>query len=131
MTETGLRPLSFLLVSEGPTTSWLETLQQAVSTLGELETVAEGEAVEAVVETQWHLVVVDAGAVREFASLVSSLRANRADLRVAVFTSSPTWPDPAPRSPTMCGWWTPHQSNAGDCCTLCVSGVVVVMLWRR
>ena len=91
MTETGLRPLSFLLVSEGPTTSWVELLQQAVSTLGELEMVAEKDAVEAVAETRWDLVVVDAGAVREFASLVSSLRSGRPDLRVAVFTSSPTW----------------------------------------
>jgi len=85
------RTLSFLLIGGSPQAPWVRALYQALATLGKLQLVPEKDAIQTIVENRYDLVMVDAGAVQEAASLVSNLRVTRSDLRIVVFTSSPTW----------------------------------------
>lgn len=84
-------PCSFLLVSDGQKTPWVRALQQALADLGQVDSVAPDQAMEALVRNPYCMVLVDAGRVKDVASLTSSLRAHQAELRVVVFTASPTW----------------------------------------
>jgi len=88
MTES---TLSFLLIGGSPQAPWARALRQALSTMGDLYAVPEEDAVRSVAESRYDVVMVDAGAVQEATRIVYLLRATRADLRVVVFTSSPTW----------------------------------------
>jgi DNA-binding NarL/FixJ family response regulator len=91
MTATKQSSYTFLLVCRGSETPWLLALQHVLSALGTIDIVPEEQAVEASTQSHYDAVLVDAGAVQDAALLVSRLRKKRADLRVAVFTSSPTW----------------------------------------
>ncbi len=66
-------------------------VQRALSPLGELQIVLEDKAVQAVIQGQYDVVLIDAGAVRDAPLLVSRLRAQRPSTRVVVATASPTW----------------------------------------
>lgn len=85
------RRFSFLLVSQATETPWVQAIQRVLSTLGEWRILPEREAVNAISRHRYDLVIIDAGAVRNAASLVSRLQAKQVDLRTVVFTSSPTW----------------------------------------
>lgn len=89
--ETVSEGRSFLLIGEKTGTQWPLILQQALSLLGKLWIVSEEEAVRAVSESRYDVVIIDAGAVRDAASLVSRLREQQPQARIIVATASPTW----------------------------------------
>lgn len=82
---------SFLLIGRKTETQWPLVLQQALSSLGKLHTVPEGESVEAVIQRHYDVIIIDAGAVSDVSLLTSRLRAQRPEARVVVATASPTW----------------------------------------
>jgi DNA-binding response OmpR family regulator len=82
---------SFLLIGEKTQTQWPLLLYKALSSLGDLSIVSEDKAIQTIVQRDYDVVIVDAGAVHDVVRLVSSLRAQRQGMRVVVATSSPTW----------------------------------------
>jgi len=81
---------AFLLIGEKET-QWSQVLRRALSPLGKLQVVGEEEAIQAVAQDDYGVIIVDAGAVGDVAALVSRLRAQRPQARVVVATASPTW----------------------------------------
>jgi DNA-binding NarL/FixJ family response regulator len=82
---------TFLLVGNRAKTQWALVLQQALSPLGRLHLVSEEEAVQAVVQSDYVVIIIDAGVVQDAALLTSRLRGQRPGVRVVVATASPTW----------------------------------------
>ena len=91
MTETMAATNSFLLIGRHTETQWPLVLQQALSPLGKLWIVPEEEALQAVIEGHYDLIIIDAGTVRDAALLTSHLRTHRPEARVIIATASPTW----------------------------------------
>jgi DNA-binding response OmpR family regulator len=89
--EAMLVKYTFLLIGKRTEGQWPLVLQQALSSLGELRDVSEEEAVQTVVQNHYDVVIIDAGAVRDVALLVSRLQAQRRQVRIIVATASPTW----------------------------------------
>lgn len=82
--------LSFLLVTGRTETQWSLTLHQALSPLGKLHITPEEEAVQAVAQ-DYDVIIIDAGAISDTATLVFRLREQRPEARIVVATASPTW----------------------------------------
>lgn len=82
---------TFLVISAVAETPWISALQRALSSLGELHILPEGQAVAAIERSDYDLVLVDAGMVDNAALLVARLRARSDRARVLVFSSAPTW----------------------------------------
>jgi DNA-binding NarL/FixJ family response regulator len=82
---------SFLLVTEKRETRWSIVLQGALAALGTLEIVQEREAVGAIVQKPYDVIIVDAGTVEDAAALTSRLRTEQPEARIIVATASPTW----------------------------------------
>lgn len=91
MTETMAATNSFLLIGRHTETQWPLVLQQALSPLGKLWIVPEEEALQAVIEGHYDLIIIDAGTVGDAALLTSHLRTHRPEARVIIATASPTW----------------------------------------
>lgn len=81
----------FLLIGNKTEAQWSGVLQRALSSLGELRIVPEGEAVQAVMQRYHDAIIIDMGAVHDAAQLVSRLRSQRPEVRLVVATASPTW----------------------------------------
>jgi DNA-binding NarL/FixJ family response regulator len=82
---------TFLLIGEEAETSWSSALRQALSPLGKLRIVSEETAVRAVIQSDYDVIIIDAGAVHDAALLTARLRAQRSEARVVIATASPTW----------------------------------------
>ena len=82
---------AFLLVGEEADTHWTLTLRKALAPLGDLHVVPEEGAVQAVLEGRYRIIVVDAGAVEDVATLTFWLRSSQPEAHVVVATASPTW----------------------------------------
>jgi DNA-binding response OmpR family regulator len=82
---------TFLLIGKTAETQWPLILQRALSPLGKLHIVPEEEAVQAVIQGHYDVIIIDAGAVRDTTGLVSRLRAQRSEVCIVVATASPTW----------------------------------------
>ena len=82
---------TFLLVGKAPETQWSSVLKEALSPLGSLRVVSEEEAVPAVVQAHYDLIIVDAGAIRDAVLMVCRLRAQHLETRIIIATASPTW----------------------------------------
>lgn len=82
---------TFLLISKKTDTQWPPVLRQALSSLGELRAVSEEEAVQAVIQKHYDVVIIDAGAVHDVILLISRLWAQQPQSRIIVATASPTW----------------------------------------
>jgi len=82
---------SFLLIGNTVEDEWTLILRRALAPLGSLYVRSDAQANQTVGDSNYDMVIVDAGTVRDAALLVSRLRASRTDLRIVVFTSSPTW----------------------------------------
>ena len=82
---------TFLLIGENDETQWPLVLQEALSSLGELHSVSEEEAVQATIQSHYDVIVIDGGVVRDAAFLVSRLRVQQPQARIIVATASPTW----------------------------------------
>jgi len=81
----------FLLVTGRQKTPWAQLTEQALADLGQVRYVTPEQAQEELYRDRYNVAIVDAGNVQDVASLTRSLLADRADLRVVVFTASPTW----------------------------------------
>jgi DNA-binding response OmpR family regulator len=81
----------FLLIDGRTEMQWATVLQRALSPLGKLHIVSEDDAVQAVTQNRYDVVIIDAGAVNDAVLLTSRLRAQRPGLRVVIATASPTW----------------------------------------
>jgi len=88
---SALGPYTFLLVGKAPEARWPMVLEQALAPLGQLHIVPEEEAVRAVSERSYDVVLIDAGAVQDVVRLITHLRAQQPQLRIVVVTASPTW----------------------------------------
>jgi|YNPBryunderm2012_1023409.scaffolds.fasta_scaffold04209_3 DNA-binding NarL/FixJ family response regulator len=88
---SALGPYTFLLVGKAPEARWPMVLEQALAPLGHLYIVPEEEAVHAVSERAYDVVLIDAGAVQDVVRLMTHLRAQQPRLRIVVVTASPTW----------------------------------------
>jgi DNA-binding NtrC family response regulator len=85
-------PINFLLISRPEDTGWPRILEQALSPLGQVETVSEQDAAERLVQYECGaVVIIDAAAVEEVPALVSRLRDRCPGSRIIVATASPTW----------------------------------------
>jgi DNA-binding NarL/FixJ family response regulator len=82
---------AFLLVGRTMGTQWSQVLQQALLPLGKLHIVPQDEAVPAVIQSDYDVIIIDAGEVRDAALLASRLRARWPEARVVIATASPTW----------------------------------------
>jgi DNA-binding response OmpR family regulator len=82
---------TFLLIGKKTDTQWSQVLRQALHSLGKLHTVSEKEAVQAITQRHYDVVIVDAGAIGDVASLVALLRSKQRRMRIVVATASPTW----------------------------------------
>ena len=90
MNETVSVEYNFLLIGQADT-GWPRILEKAVFPLGSLHTVPEDEAINAVAERSYDVVIIDASSVPYTAQLTHRLRVERPDTRVVVVTLSPTW----------------------------------------
>jgi DNA-binding response OmpR family regulator len=91
VTETTAANHSFLLIGRNTETQWPLVLQQALSSLGKLYVVPEEEALQAVVQDHYDVIIIDAGTVRDAVLLTSHVRVHRPEARVIIATASPTW----------------------------------------
>jgi DNA-binding NarL/FixJ family response regulator len=82
---------TFLLVGEIMETRWPLVLERALSTLGKLTVVSEERTHQELSQQRYDVIIIDAGAVQDAASLVSRLRDVQPASRVIVATASPTW----------------------------------------
>ena len=80
----------FLLIGSADTT-WAKSLKRALSELGPLTVVSEEESAGTVLDNDYDVVIVDAGAVDDAIRLTTALRTSRPGTRVVVATSSRTW----------------------------------------
>jgi DNA-binding NtrC family response regulator len=85
----------FLLITgidEGTTDqAWSGLLSEALASLGELHSVTEQDALGAIAQVSYELVIIDALAVDRVTLLVSRIRAQQPTLRIVIGTASPTW----------------------------------------
>jgi PAS domain S-box-containing protein len=81
----------FLLIGDSLDRHWRDILEEILSPLGHLEIVGEQMAVESLSERSRRAVIIDAGAVDNFALLTSRLRTHYPDARIIVVTASPSW----------------------------------------
>lgn len=91
MTTTVMPSIVFLLVGEGHKTPWVRAVQRALADLGQVDSVTEEQALEALGRNHHDVALINAGRVRDAALTTSCLRASQPDLCVVVFTASPTW----------------------------------------
>jgi len=82
---------SVLLISHLDNSGWARTLSDASPRLGNLKIIPERDVATELGRADHNLVIVDAGAVRESAGLVSWMRGQRSRLRIVVVTLAPTW----------------------------------------
>jgi DNA-binding NtrC family response regulator len=81
----------FLLIDGNKEMQWPMVLQRALSPLGKLHVVSEDDAVQAVTQNRYAIVIIDMGAIDDAVLLVSRLQAQRPGLRIVIATASPTW----------------------------------------
>jgi DNA-binding NarL/FixJ family response regulator len=81
----------FLLVGNATEMQWFSVLQRALLPLGKLRSVSEEEAIQAVTGRHYDVIIIDATAIRDVASLVLRLHAQQHQARIVVATASPTW----------------------------------------
>ena len=81
----------FLLISDSIDYHWRDILEEILTPLGRLEVVSEQMVVECLSERGCRAVIIDAGAVDNFALLTSRLRAHYPDTRIIIVTASPSW----------------------------------------
>jgi DNA-binding response OmpR family regulator len=82
---------TFLLIGDIAESQWPLVLHQALLPLGELAIVQEEAAVQAITQTEYDVVIVDAGVVHHPPMLISRLHAQHPAVRIIVATASPTW----------------------------------------
>jgi DNA-binding NarL/FixJ family response regulator len=82
---------TFLLVGEIMETRWPLVLEQALSTLGKLKVVSEDRTHHELSQNNYNVIIIDAGAVQDAASLVARVRDIQPASRIIVATASPTW----------------------------------------
>lgn len=81
----------FLLIGDSVDHYWRDILEESLTPLGHLEVASEQLAVECLSERSRRAVIIDAGAVDNFALLTSRLRTYYPDTRIIVVTASPSW----------------------------------------
>jgi len=81
----------FLLITHREKSAWSQFLNEALALLGSLKVVLEEEVSVELLQADYNVVIVDAGAVAEVGSFVSRMRAQRPVLRIVVVSLSPTW----------------------------------------
>jgi len=84
-------PNIFLLIGSKPGSSWAATVREELRPLGELETVPDSEALAQISKADYQMIIIDAGAVEDMASLISDLRKVASSVPIVVATASPTW----------------------------------------
>lgn len=89
--EPGGAADDFLLVGDSVDRQWRDILGEILTPLGRLEVTGEQAADERLSERSRRAVIIDAGAVDNFALLTSRLRAHHPDARIIVVTASPSW----------------------------------------
>jgi signal transduction histidine kinase/CheY-like chemotaxis protein len=81
----------FVLVGDSNDPHWRDILKETLPPSVRLEVVGEHEAAGRLSERKCRAVIVDAGAVDNFALLTSQLRTRHPDARIIVVTASPSW----------------------------------------
>jgi DNA-binding NarL/FixJ family response regulator len=82
---------TFLLVGKSTEAGWASVLKQALSPLGSLQVISEEDQSLIDGPRDYDVIIVDAGATREVAPLLSRLRNQYPEARLVVATASPTW----------------------------------------
>jgi DNA-binding NtrC family response regulator len=82
---------AFLLVGKPMDSGWTAVLERALAPLGHLHVVSEETALSVSQPRQYDLIIIDAGATREVALLLSRLRERDPEACLVVATASPTW----------------------------------------
>lgn len=86
-----LKKYHFLLINNKTETQWPQFLQETIGDLGELSVLQEAETKRVISQSNFDLIIIDAGAIQDVASLILYLRAQRPESRILVVTSAPTW----------------------------------------
>ncbi len=89
--ETAFPRYAFLVVGGSAETPWAITLKQALSPVGDVFLVPAPDAIRLLQERRYDVVIIDAGAVRNAARLVSDMLRQQPGARIIVATASPTW----------------------------------------
>ncbi len=82
---------NFLLINSLREPYWLQTLKEALSSLGTLHTRTENDITNLVLEGDYNIIIVDATAITDTPLLISHILAQQPEAKVIVVTASPTW----------------------------------------
>jgi len=81
----------FLLVGGYSDSAWSEILGSALSTIGQLDIVAQVASNEKLQQKRYDLIIVDAAGPKDIGELIVSFREQQPDIPIIVVTTSPTW----------------------------------------
>jgi DNA-binding NarL/FixJ family response regulator len=82
---------NFLLVGSNPNSAWAGILREGLQPYGDLTIVEAPELSELPAITEYDLIVIDAGAIEDLASLLAEVRREKPSIPIVVVTTSPTW----------------------------------------
>jgi DNA-binding NtrC family response regulator len=81
----------FLLVGTREESPSFDNLWKALTSLGKVEVYLPKEALQQIANSQYEIVLVDAGVLDNHLLLISEIRAVQPNTRILVLTASPTW----------------------------------------
>ncbi len=83
---------NLLVISNAPDSAWLQTVGDALQSLGKLQVASEQEAPVQIKVKDCDLMILDATAISgDIATLVARLHEKQPDMPIVVATTSPTW----------------------------------------
>jgi DNA-binding NtrC family response regulator len=83
---------NLLVISNDPASAWLQSVSDALRSLGELHVASEQEAAAQIKVKGYDLMVLDATAIGgDIAAVVARLHQEGPDVPIVVATTSPTW----------------------------------------
>lgn len=80
----------FLLITQEILTRWTAIVREALAEIGDLQILAEDEAIRAGIQN-YDIIIIDAGTVPDEVALISRLMAKNPQARIVIATASPTW----------------------------------------
>jgi len=81
----------FMLVGRREETPSFQNLENALTTLGELEVFPQEDALQEISQVDYDMIILDTAVIENEMQLVSQIRTRRPKARIIIITASPTW----------------------------------------
>lgn len=81
----------FLLVTAEKPDPWSQLLIEAIAPLGTVKRTTEGDSLHDLEQDQFAMVIIDSAIVHEPTQLILDMLSRQPNIRIVVFTLSPTW----------------------------------------